>query len=193
MPHLSPDQIAALVDGRIDSPLLEVVVAHVERCSVCQKRLRSQSGRRESGNSGEHVPPIAASDLAFLDRLKALGRPGLLGEMPESQDEPRSSQGGLSTTRTNDSSPRPAEPACPGAAPLPSIRGFKILREIGRGGMGIVYEAIDVALGRQVALKLLPPQWVSHPTAVGRFRRESRLAGRLHHTNIVPVFGVGED
>jgi serine/threonine protein kinase len=59
--------------------------------------------------------------------------------------------------------------------------------------MGIVDEAKDKALGRRVALKLLPPQWMSHPTAVGRFRREARAAGQLHHTNIVPVFGEGED
>jgi WD40 repeat protein len=59
--------------------------------------------------------------------------------------------------------------------------------------MGIVYEAVELALDRHVALKLLPPQWVSHPSAVARFRREARAAGRLHHTNIVPVFGVGED
>ncbi len=57
--------------------------------------------------------------------------------------------------------------------------------------MGIVYEAIELALGRRVAVKVLPPLSAGTTTAA-RFRREARAAGRLHHTNIVPIFGVGE-
>jgi eukaryotic-like serine/threonine-protein kinase len=76
--------------------------------------------------------------------------------------------------------------------PIPERLGdFRIIREIGRGGMGIVYEAEQESLGRHVALKVL-----SHPQQLGpirliRFQREARAAARLHHTNIVPVFGVG--
>jgi eukaryotic-like serine/threonine-protein kinase len=69
---------------------------------------------------------------------------------------------------------------------------YRLLREIGRGGMGIVYEAEQEALGRHVALKVLPFQSASNPLYLLRFRRESRSAARLHHTNIVPVFDVGE-
>ncbi len=69
---------------------------------------------------------------------------------------------------------------------------FRIVREIGRGGMGIVYEAEQVSLHRHVALKLLPPRPQLAPGRLERFQREARAAGRLHHTNIVPVFGVGE-
>ncbi len=64
---------------------------------------------------------------------------------------------------------------------------FRIAREIGRGGMGVVYEAYQGSLGRHVALKLLPERG-----NLARFHREAKAAGRLHHTNIVPVFGVGE-
>ncbi len=77
--------------------------------------------------------------------------------------------------------------------PIPERLGdYRILREIGRGGMGIVYEAVQESLGRQVALKVL-----SHPRQLGsiqllRFEREAKAAALLHHTNIVPVFGVGE-
>src|SRR5262245_37433117 len=69
---------------------------------------------------------------------------------------------------------------------------YRLLREIGRGGMGIVYEAKQESLGRHVALKVLPPQAVLDPRHLQRFQREARAAARLHHTNIVPVFGVGE-
>jgi serine/threonine protein kinase len=69
---------------------------------------------------------------------------------------------------------------------------FRIVREVGRGGMGVVYEAQQETLGRRVALKLLAGHLLSDEKLRMRFKRESRAAARLHHTNIVPVFGVGE-
>src|SRR5262249_49150996 len=73
------------------------------------------------------------------------------------------------------------------------IGDYRILREIGRGGMGIVYEAEQVSLGRHVALKVLPQPLLPNPRQRQRFQREARAAARLHHTNIVPVFGIGEE
>ena len=81
------------------------------------------------------------------------------------------------------------------APPLPALQqlgDFRILREVGKGGMGIVYEAEQVSLGRHVALKVLPKSMLLDAQAKRRFEREARAAARLHHTNIVPVFGVGE-
>ena len=72
------------------------------------------------------------------------------------------------------------------------IGDYRILRKVGRGGMGIVYEAEQVSLGRHVALKVVPVTEFSDPVYLERFRREARAAAALHHTNIVPVFGVGE-
>jgi serine/threonine protein kinase/predicted Zn-dependent protease len=69
---------------------------------------------------------------------------------------------------------------------------YHILREVGRGGMGVVYEAVQESLGRHVALKVLPGRAASDPGRLQRFKREARSAARLHHTNIVPVFEVGE-
>src|SRR5205823_4874502 len=80
-------------------------------------------------------------------------------------------------------------------APVPSLRqlgDYQILREIGRGGMGVVYEAQQLSLGRHVAIKVLPSHALLDPRQLGRFQREARSAAKLHHTNIVPVFGVGE-
>ena len=68
-----------------------------------------------------------------------------------------------------------------------------MIREVGRGGMGVVYEAEQVSLGRRVALKILPGVVAKDRKALERFRREARAAARLHHTNIVPVFEVGQD
>jgi WD40 repeat protein/tRNA A-37 threonylcarbamoyl transferase component Bud32 len=69
---------------------------------------------------------------------------------------------------------------------------YRILREIGRGGMGVVFEAEQVSLGRHVALKVLPQRMLQSAKQKQRFEREARAAAKLHHTNIVPVFGVGE-
>src|SRR5262245_58045613 len=75
---------------------------------------------------------------------------------------------------------------------LERLGDFRILREIGRGGMGIVYEAEQESLGRHVALKVLPAQALLDPQKQKRFQREAKAAARMHHTNIVPVYGVGE-
>ncbi len=75
---------------------------------------------------------------------------------------------------------------------LERLGDYRILREVGRGGMGIVYEAEQESLGRHVALKVLPSQAMLDDRHLQRFEREAKAAARLHHTNIVPVFGVGE-
>ena len=70
---------------------------------------------------------------------------------------------------------------------------FEILQCIGQGGMGVVYEAIQGSLQRRVALKVIHAQASASPRSRERFRREAESAAGLHHTNIVPVYGSGED
>jgi serine/threonine protein kinase len=80
-----------------------------------------------------------------------------------------------------------------GSASLERLGDLRIIREIGRGGMGVVFEAEQESLGRRVAVKVLPRQALLDPKHLRRFRREARIAANLHHTNIVEVFGVGEE
>ena len=70
---------------------------------------------------------------------------------------------------------------------------FKIIRELGRGGMGVVYEAHQKSLNRNVALKVLSAGLGLTTRAIMRFRREAEAAGKLHHTNIVPIYSTGDD
>src|SRR5438477_5481131 len=74
-----------------------------------------------------------------------------------------------------------------------TLGDFRIVREVGRGGMGVVYEAEQVSLRRRVALKVLPYAGALDPRALQRFQNEAQAAACLHHTNIVPVHFVGSE
>lgn len=76
--------------------------------------------------------------------------------------------------------------------PLEQLGDYRLMGEIGRGGMGIVYEAEQISLARRVAVKVLPRQALLDERHLKRFEREAQTAAKLHHTNIVPVFGVGQ-
>jgi serine/threonine protein kinase len=83
------------------------------------------------------------------------------------------------------------DPADSGPAPVGCLGDYRILREIARGGMGVVYQAEQISLGRRVALKVLPFAAALDARQLQRFKNEAQAAAQLHHTNIVPVFGVG--
>ena len=79
------------------------------------------------------------------------------------------------------------------ANPMPErIGDYRIERELGRGGMGIVYLAVQESLGRQVALKVLPPSLDHDAIRRRRFDAEARAIARLHHRHIVEVYGIGQ-
>ncbi len=130
--------------------------------------------------------PLEEIQDAILDKLHAgepVDRDAILASHPEHAEALKR------FFALTDDIERPLAPV----APDPSRLGeFRIVKEIGRGGMGIVYEAQQESLNRRVALKVLPAVQADKPRVVARFQREAEAAGRLRHPNIVPVYSVGQ-
>ncbi len=148
-----------------------------------------------------HVPDASAEALMgeivdeFLDRLKR-------GERPEIEEYTRRHPHlaailrqmlpTLQLMHLSASAPaRSAEVLAADIEPEGPLGDFRIVREVGRGGMGVVYEAIQISLGRRVALKVLPFAVALDATHLQRFKNEAAAAAHLHHSNIVPVYAVG--
>jgi tRNA A-37 threonylcarbamoyl transferase component Bud32 len=148
--------------------------------------------------------PIPPEDVATLDRLEPADRTRLaelldgymaeilagrepdrrrlLAENPDLAAELEPCLAGIEFIQKT-AAPDPEQPA--------RLGEFLILKEIGRGGMGVVYEAEQTTLKRKVALKVLRFGVVADQGAMDRFRREAETVARLHHTHIVPIFAVG--
>jgi serine/threonine protein kinase/tetratricopeptide (TPR) repeat protein len=159
--------------------------------------VRPDSTGLGSGESRSPEDLVAELAEAFLERHRRGERPAVeeyVAAHPELAGEIRRVFRAM--LMVEDLKPAASDPAgglaaAGGTAPE-RLGDYRILREVGRGGMGVVYEAEQESLGRRVALKVLAPQGLRHPRQLLRFHREARAAARLHHTHIVPVFGVGE-
>jgi tetratricopeptide (TPR) repeat protein len=136
--------------------------------------------------------------LAALQEGAVLDKSALLAEHPDLAEDLEACLASLEFIRH--AAVRPLAPEAgeeharlgPIADPDLGILGdFRILREVGRGGMGVVYEAEQISLGRRVALKVLPFAAALDQRQLQRFKVEAHAAAQLHHTHIVPVFTVG--
>lgn len=126
--------------------------------------------------------------LQWRNRGPNAGRQQFLAEHAELRDllEPM-----LDENEAEPDAP-PVEPGSPALAPGRCLGDYRLVREVGRGGMGTVYEAEQISLHRRVALKVLHGHLAWSAKSIARFRHEAAAAGRLHHPAIVPIHEVGE-
>jgi len=169
-------------------------------------------------SGGEEVPSEDSLNRILLDYVEAIERGGnpnrseLLHRYPEFADEmacffatrdqldrlaaPLREGASMISPAYDDGEmtiPRSSQTARFPLSDVGRVGDFRLLREVGRGGMGIVYEAEQVSLRRRVALKVLPFAAAVDPRHLQRFRNEAQAAAQLHHTHIVPVYAVGAE
>ncbi|HKB00883.1 MAG TPA: bifunctional serine/threonine-protein kinase/formylglycine-generating enzyme family protein [Gemmataceae bacterium] len=165
-PCPAPDQLRAYHQGRVSDGQLADISAHLKGCPACLRDLdrldRSEAPLIRRGSSA--FAPNDLSDPALASAVRRLLSP---------------------TTPTAD---RPADPLLPGDR----LGEYRLLEQIGEGGMGTTYKALHARLERVVALKVLRPPLARDPTAVARFHREMLAIGRLQHPNIVHATDAGE-
>lgn len=151
------------------------------------------AGTMHGSSSDRNAVEVLAEE--FVDRYRRGERPPLseyTRRFPEHADEIRDLFPALLMMENLKPAEDSAAVAKTSCLDLQQLGDYRIIREVGRGGMGIVYEAEQVSLGRHVALKVLPKEKVCSPEQRLRFEREAKAAAKLHHSNIVPVFGVGD-
>lgn len=157
----------------------------------------SESPRRPAGPIPDD-PRLFQAVQEYLQQLEQGKRPDRrewLARYPDLTDALNECLDGLDfmhhAAASVGSSPRPTAEPGPALESSTPIGDFQIVREIGRGGMGIVYEATQLSLGRRVALKVLPLAASFDAKYLQRFRQEAQAAAQLHHSSIVPVYAVG--
>ena len=133
---------------------------------------------------------------AALDAGEPLDQAALLARYPDIAGELAACLDGLEFI--HNVAPQLAEPAPKQSTasaseirPTAALGDYRIIREVGRGGMGVVYEAEQLSLARRVALKVLPFAAMMDPRQLARFKTEAQAAAHLDHTNIVSVYSVG--
>ena len=135
--------------------------------------------------------------LAAAQEGTAPAREELLAEHPELAEDLEACLASLEFIRQASLTAPPlvadskAVEASEGETGIGDLGDFRLIAEVGRGGMGVVYEAVQRSLNRRVALKVLPFAAAMDPTQLRRFQTEALAAAQLHHTHIVPVYSVG--
>ena len=160
--HPTDQTLSSYGLGKLDDILAEAINTHLEQCPDCRKRVAEMSAD------------------SFLGRIRDVQKPLAMSTFGESQLGRSQSYMGRNTA-----APPPANTLPPGLADHPD---YEIKRELGRGGMGVVYLAHNTLLGRDEVLKVMGGQIIERPGVLERFLREIRVVAMLRHPNIVTAY-----
>jgi serine/threonine protein kinase len=160
---------------------------------------RTESPQPGPPSSAQDDPRIIEALREYVTALEAGQRPNrrdFLARHPETATALAAALDGLDFVHSAAHPLRSAAGDSPVAAdlsPVVPLGDYRLVREVGRGGMGVVYEAVQLSLGRRVALKVLPFAAALDPRHLQRFKNEAQAAAQLNHPHIVPVYGLGCD
>lgn len=156
--------------------------------------LTQDAADKDDSHQDDRVVVAVKEYMAMMDAGAAPPAEEFVQQNADIADQLRPSLAGLALVHRA-AQPKPATPLVTPDADFTAkpIGDFQIVGELGRGGMGVVYEAVQLSLGRHVALKVLPFASGLDEVRLQRFRNEAHAAAALHHTNIVPVYAVGSD
>jgi serine/threonine protein kinase/tetratricopeptide (TPR) repeat protein len=155
------------------------------------------SGDVPLGQENEFLAKILDEYLLALERGEQVSPEDLFARHPDLADELRGYLSGLKKIHHAIAPAAERQPWASNGASGPTLSGelgdFRFVRELGRGGMGVVYEAEQISLGRRVALKVLPFSASVDDRQIARFKNEAQAAAQVNHPHIVPVFAIGQD
>lgn len=183
----SAAELRELLEGRVADPEQTTLTSHLDQCSSCQQALEAMASGNESlaGTLLEQAayksPDASSAYWTALEKAQA----ALTTETPTLTAP-------AVANRSSDKALAFLDPPAD-SSHLGTLMNFQVVRVVGRGGMGIVLQAIDTCLQRDVAIKVLDPDLSKDEVAVKRFCREARAAAAISHENVVSVHYVERD
>jgi hypothetical protein len=171
-----------LSDEGAVGPEAEVIEAHLQACPACQKTLEELTA------AGQGVLPACPREIATIPPAVGVG-PAFMQRLLENLPAPAAMADGAEAQKSR----APGGDAAPGEArELPEVPGYEVLGLLGQGGMGVVYPARQVGLGRVVALKMILHAEYAGDDERRRFQAEAEAVATLQHPNIIQIYEVGE-